>query len=104
MERVHSSQGQLICWDEEEEEEGEIKGESLIEKEDKLQQKLDQSPFDKALTDSSESFVCISEEGMDGVGPVATSNESPPPLMIVNEEGGKDDGNNSDSDWEKWDD
>lgn len=82
MSRVYS-QGQLIRWDDDDDiEHGRT------------------SP--KAKTDSSESFVCISEDGVDpkdGVVPSnetpPPSNESPPPNIEVKD---------SDSDWEKWSD
>ena len=88
------SQGQLIRWDDDEDEENAVTAEGG-------QQKFLTS--DK-MTDSSESFVCINEDGSDakdvnlGVADKESpppSNGSPPPSIEVKD---------SDSDWEKWDD
>ena len=88
MARVYS-QGQLIRWDEEDEETGE--GERGGEQE---------RGRSSVKTDSSESFVCISEEGSETVNDKDISTrtkESPPLTLEIKPE-------DSDSDWEKWDD
>ncbi|XP_011404601.1 PREDICTED: BSD domain-containing protein 1-like [Amphimedon queenslandica] len=87
--RVHSSQGQLILWDDDEDDDHEDKKDPL-----KLREEL--KIMDRAMADSSESFVCISEEGSEGQNKELAERESPP--LTVEVAGG------SDSDWEKWDD
>lgn len=92
--RVHSSQGQLIPWDDDEDDdEDDIvdKGKAVEEWKEELM------AMDRAMADSSESFVCISEEGSDvQQNRELVESESPP--LTVDVAGG------SDSDWEKWDD
>lgn len=87
--RVHSSQGQLILWDDDDDDEHEDKKDPV-----KLREEL--KIMDRAMADSSESFVCISEEGSEGQNKELAERESPP--LTVEVAGG------SDSDWEKWDD
>lgn len=90
MARVYS-QGQLIRWDEEDEETGEGEGGGGGEQE---------RGRSSMKTDSSESFVCISEEGSETMNDkdIATrTKESPPLTLEIKPE-------DSDSDWEKWDD
>ena len=101
MARVHS-QGQLICWDDEEEGEEEVsrrEGGEVVE---------------RARTDSSESFVCINEEGLlDTVNGNANKEDNKEVEQIIDEKvefvnkgGGEKekDGHGSDDDWEKWND
>ena len=91
MARVHS-QGRLIRWDEEDEDTGEgERGGGGGEQE---------RGRSSVKTDSSESFVCISEEGSETMNDkdTGTRTKESPPLTLEVKPG------DSDSDWEKWDD
>lgn len=90
MARVHS-QGQLIRWDEEDEDIGERERGGGGEQE---------RGRSSVKTDSSESFVCISEEGSETMNDkdIVTHTKESPPLTLEVKPG------DSDSDWEKWDD
>ena len=104
MARVYS-QGQLICWDEEEET-GETDGTKKV-----TDKHTDSNEIVREMTDSSESFVCISDEGTEDnehKTDLDTQERNEEESEEKNEEKSSTtlDGNKneSDSDWEKWDD
>ena len=80
MARV-SSQDHLIDWEEEE------------ESQDGHCEPVRTEDFQKAMSDSSESFVCVSEEDPVTFTPHEMVERNPSP-----------EAKNSDSDWEKWSD
>lgn len=117
MARVHS-QGQLICWEDDDDEIAEERNDEMV---------IVNKSEERAMTNSSESFVCINEEEMENVsqpssidqhneGLVINKKEEEEGLVInkkeeelfttnkeqnVTECEKKDE---SDDDWEKWSD
>ena len=101
MSRVHS-QGQLICWDDEELEcvESERREEGGL-----VQQERNEDSH--VMTDSSESFVCINDEDatkdLEHADDGLVNNQDPGEGLVIKD---KDVGcnNESDDDWENWND
>ena len=104
MARVYS-QGQLICWDEEEET-GETDGTKKV-----TDKHTENNEIMREMTDSSESFVCISDEGTEDnehKTDLDTQERNEKENEDKNEEQSStkldENKHESDSDWEKWDD
>ena len=110
MARVHS-QGQLICWDDDDELEGHTDDVTIVTRDEGV------------MTDSSESFVCINEDKIDNENEeLVINNDKKEELVINNDRKEELVSNNdkkeelvinkqseemtkeeSDDDWEKWD-
>ena len=92
MARAHS-QGQLICWDEDDDHGIEDIGTEDI------------GDKGRAMTDSSDSFICINEEGIakDDEDPVLGDTNGEQTTEVDPSSSDKKEAND-DSDWEKWDD
>lgn len=110
MARAHS-QGQLICWDEDDDHGIEDIGTGDIGTGDVGTRDVGTGDIgDKGhtMTDSSDSFICINEEIMkdEELAPSTINKDSEETnnIVVIEKEPLPPDGGGNDSDWEKWDD